>query len=108
MHFLQVTTYSGTTTTHTLTIADDSIIAGQIYMLKSLASNEFGNSDYSEEVTIGLSSYPAAPATLTKNEADSGSTYITLEWAASADTEMPVLGYVLSQMDNSLGTGAYT
>jgi hypothetical protein len=39
--------------------------------------------------------------------AESGPTYISLEWSASSDTELPVLGYSLSMMDNSLGTDVY-
>ena len=105
--FLQVTAYSGDTSSHTLTVADDSLIAGQTYLLMTRAQNEFGFGEYSEQLSVGLADFPDPPATLVKVDADSGPTYITLEWSASAATELPVLGYRLLMMDNALGTDVF-
>lgn len=69
--------------------------------------NEFGSSEASEELLVGVASFPAAPASLVKVVDKSGTTYITLAWAQSADTELPVLGYQLWAKDNSLGTEDY-
>ena len=60
---------------------DDALNAGYIYTLKSRAENEFGFSEYSEELSVGLSSYPAPPASLAKVNEESGATYITLQWS---------------------------
>jgi len=49
-----------------------------------------------------VSSFPAKPNPPSKVEIESGETYITLEWTASSDTELPVIGYVL-KMDDGYG-----
>ncbi len=61
-----------------------------------------GASDFSDEVDGGVSSFPAQPDAPTKNEDESGETYITLEWNSSPDTELPVIGYVVN-MDDGYG-----
>jgi hypothetical protein len=105
--FVKVADFAGTTFSHTLAAASGGLTAGQIYQIRSRAENQFGFSEFSEELHVGLASYPAAPASLTKVAAESGPTFITLEWAQSADTELPVLGYLLSFRDNQDGAGAY-
>lgn len=104
--FNKVTTYTDNSFSHTVTVADDSLVAGTIYKFKFRAQNSYGYSDYSDECEAGVSSFPAAPAAPTKNENDSGETFITLQWASSADTELPVLGYYLN-VDDGYG-GAKT
>lgn len=106
--FIQVTTYDGQSSTHTVTVAADTLVAGQIYLLKSRAVNAFGSGEYSEELAVGVADFPAAPASLTKVIAESSPTYITLEWAASADTELPVLGYRLSMRNDTEGDETFT
>lgn len=71
------------------------------------AYNEFGLGEYSEQLSVALADSPAAPATLAKVDSESGTSYITLEWPASASTEIPVLGYRLSLSDDSLGTDVF-
>jgi hypothetical protein len=88
-----VATYDGHSDSHTLTVAADALVAGQVYSIRSVAVNAFGASEASEALVVGLAGYPAAPATLEKREEASGSGYVTLAWAASADTALPVLGY---------------
>jgi hypothetical protein len=39
-------------------VADDSLVAGSIYKFKYRAVNAYGESDFSEELDAGLSSYP--------------------------------------------------
>ncbi len=106
--FIRVTTYGGQLSSHTLTTTADALLAGQIYALKSRASNEFGYGEFSEELSVGLSSYPAAPASLAKVDEESGATYITLQWPRSAGTtDLPVLGYALYMANNSDGTDEF-
>ena len=121
--FIKVTGFDGLATTHTLTVgdgaADHLLTAGSIYLLRSVAVNSLQDvlapagdalaySEASEELAVGLSSLPAAPASLTKVVSESTATYITLQWAQSADTELPVLGYLLSMKDHSAGDDSYT
>jgi hypothetical protein len=105
--FVKVTSYDGLSTTHLVPVEAGGLVAGQIYAFKTVAVNEFGSSEASEELYAGVAEYPAAPVTLTKVLAESGPTYITLEWAQSADTELVVLGYLLLMKDNSLGTDEF-
>lgn len=66
--FLKVASYSGDSATHTLTAAGDALTAGQTYLLMTRAQNEFGFSEYSEQLSVGLAAFPAAPAALAKVE----------------------------------------
>lgn len=71
------------------------------------AWNAFGASDFSDEVEAGMSSFPSAPSAPTKVVASSGETYIALKWTQVADTELPVLGYLL-QMNDGYGGDTFT
>ena len=109
--FIKVSTYAGQASSHTLTVGtapgQDSLVAGSIYYIRSRAQNAFAFSEASEAIAVGLASLPAAPASLTKVVAESTATYITLEWAQSADTELPVLGYLLSMRDSLAGADSF-
>ena len=94
-----VESYDGSALTHTVTAADDLLVASTIYKFRYLAVNAYGESDLSDEVNAGVSSFPAKPNTVRKVAAESSETSITLEWDASADTELPVLGYLISVND---------
>jgi len=75
---------------------------GTIYKFKYRAVNEFGPSDFSDEVDAAVAEFPAKPTTLAKVDAESGETFITLSWSQSTDTDLPVIGYVL-YMDDGYG-----
>lgn len=79
----KITTYDGISSTHTLytTVPSDGISQGQIYKFKYRAVNSYGESDYSDEVDGGISSFPATPSAPTKLQSESGETFITLQWA---------------------------
>lgn len=76
--------------------------AGVIYKFKYLARNEFGPSDFSDEVDAAVSAFPAKPSKPVKVENESGETYITLTWLQSSNTELAVIGYNL-YMDDGYG-----
>jgi hypothetical protein len=63
-----------------LTVTADAIVPSTIYKLKYRAVNEFGYSDFSEELNVGVASFPVKPNPVTKVLAESGSTFITLAW----------------------------
>ena len=82
-----------------MTVVDDGLTAGVIYKLRVLAVNLYGSSELSDEVNAGVSSFPAKPQPPTKIDFESTQTSITLEWDVSADTELPVIGYILKMND---------
>ena len=104
--YVLVTSYTGTAQTATITTTADGLVAGTIYKFVYSAVNSYGSSDTSNQVDCGVSSFPAQPSPPTKVAAASGQTYISLSWLKSADTELPVLGYVLN-MDDGYG-GAFS
>lgn len=57
--------------------------------------NAYGSSELSEETDVGISSFPAKPNPVRKIDLESTATTITVEWDASLDTELPVIGYKL-------------
>lgn len=81
-------------------------MASTIYKFKFRAVNDFGPSGFSDEIDVGVSSFPAKPNPLRKVLADSGLTYVSLEWDESLNTELPVIGYLIN-MDDGIG-GAFT
>ena len=79
------------------------MLPAYIYKFKTRALNVYGYSDWSEELDVGVSSFPAQPAALVKLAAETGPTYITLQWAKSLDTQLPVLGYQIWMDDGDDG-----
>jgi titin len=55
----QVTTYDGSSNTHTLQTSADAISAGIVYKFKYRAYNSYGYSDFSEELNSAVGSFPA-------------------------------------------------
>jgi len=78
--FAQVTTYTDSSMTHTLTSADDGLVSGSTYTFKTRSKNLLGYSDFSQEVRIAVASPPAKPITPVKIYAESGKTSITVDW----------------------------
>jgi hypothetical protein len=48
-----------------MTVADDNLVASTIYKLKYRAVNAYGPSDFSDELNIGVASFPAKPNPVT-------------------------------------------
>ena len=59
----------------------------------------YGESDFSEELNAGVSSFPAKPNPVRKLLSESTQTAITLEWDTSLATSLPVIGYRLLMKD---------
>jgi uncharacterized protein len=93
--FTKVLEYDGQSRLHTIT--DDLLTAGVVYKFKIRAVNAYGNSEYSEELDAAIASFPLANDSLSK--LTTTETSITLQWTASADTELPVIGYVFNQIE---------
>jgi len=103
--YSKVTSYAGSTLTHTLTAGSDSLVSGTTYGFKFRAGNAIGYSEYSSEVRFAAASLPAQPAAPTKSLTASSKTSITVQWAESAATEVPILGYKLFM---SASTGSFS
>jgi titin len=107
--FSVVGTYTGTVS-HTLTVAADGLLPGQVYKLRYRATNAVGgNGLASEAVSVALADKPAAPALITKRMAYSSKTSINLEWSevtvpAGQSPGGDILGYVLYATDPANGT----
>jgi len=56
--FQKVTTYVSGSLQHTITVAEDLMIAGKIYTFRWYAKNVFGDGERSDEVTIALAANP--------------------------------------------------
>jgi hypothetical protein len=105
--FTKVTTYDGFAASHTVTVADDALVAGTIYKFKYRATNEYGASEWSEELDAGVSSLPAKATAVRRILSESTETQLTLEWDTVADTELPVIGYTL-RINDGVGGSVYT
>jgi hypothetical protein len=79
------------------------MVAGVIYKFKVRTINNHGPSEYSEELDAAASSFPAKPNALSRIIGESSINFVTLEWTASADTQLPVIGYVIN-MDDGFGS----
>ena len=76
--FDPVTSYSTNLMYHTLNDIPDGLIPGMIYIFRFYATNDRGNSDYSNEVQVACDYKPLAPADLIKIDALSTLTSIYL------------------------------
>jgi len=52
--FSQVMSYDGLSEQHTLETTTDSLTTGLVYRIKSVAVNEYGDSNYSFELIVGM------------------------------------------------------
>ena len=96
--FTQVSTYPSGSLSHTVSIANDGLVAGKIYTFRWYAVNAFGSGEYSNELTVALSAYPVATAQIRKVMAISSKTSISLSWDPVTPGASPggdILGYVL-------------
>ena len=63
--YVKVSSYDGVSMTHTISVATDGIVSGTIYKFMTVAKNAFGTSDYSDQLSAGVSSFPAKPNPVT-------------------------------------------
>jgi hypothetical protein len=99
--FVKVDSYTDNALTHTISTG---LVSGEIYTFKYRSMNQVGYSEYSTEVRYAISLPPSKPQAPTKNLVLSSETSIFVEWAESAPTQVPILGYKLLM---SAGTNQY-
>ena len=70
------------------------LTSGLLYHLKTTASNQIGESEFSSEVSCYAAALPSQPADLVKGAASSRH-QIELLWDVHPDGEIPVTGYAV-------------
>ena len=85
---------------HTLTTTDDVIQSYGHYKFRVRSVNEYGASEYSEEMIASIAPLPSQLDPVTKDQQFSSDTSIMVRWTASSDTE-PILGYKLRMKNES-------
>ena len=94
-----VTSYDGTSLTHTLTTATDGLVAHNKYRLRVRAVNSHGESDYSLQAVIAAAPLPSKFDAVLKDQAYSSNTTIMVRWSDPAGEVEPILGYRLLMTD---------
>lgn len=98
--FIPVTTYVSGDSQHTLTVTDDAL-SGDCY-IRWYATNSKAASHPSDQLFVLLADPPLAPETITKIQAKSDRTSISIEWTASPSVQ-EILGYVVTIEDIANG-----
>jgi len=70
----KVATYSDNSLIHTLTVADDGLIANSAYRFRVKTVNFYGDSEYSAELAVAVAPLPSQPAPVTKQQLFSSTT----------------------------------
>lgn len=99
--FVEVMSYDGISDQHTLETAADSLTTGLVYRVKSVAVNEYGPSDYSFELIVGMGQKAPAPAQVVRDVFFESPDSMRVLWTQPSDNDLPVTGYLL-QMDDGL------
>jgi len=76
-----VSSYDGSSMSHTLNTVDDPIVSYTSYRFRIKAVNLYGDSEYSEELPAAIAPLPSKPASVTKDQSFSTITSIKLNWA---------------------------
>lgn len=87
---------------HTLTQAADGLVSYSKYRFRMYAVNDYGPSDYSEELAVSIAPLPSQPAPVIKDSYFSTKSSIKVNWVTLPDTE-PATGYKLSMKDDQTG-----
>jgi hypothetical protein len=100
--FVQVTSYTDDSMTHTITTG---LVSGQIYTFKYRSENSVGYSSFSIEKRHAITLPPSKPNAPTKSMSMSTLTSIYVKWSESLPTQVPITGYKLYM---SQGTSEYS
>jgi Fibronectin type III domain len=96
--------YSGSSLSVVLDATTVGLATGTLYRFKVQAVNEFGDSDFSEDVKASLGSVPSKPHTPVKVEMKSSKTSIAVQWDQNDDSvSAKVTGYQLLMDDGYNG-----
>jgi len=95
----QLTNYDGMSMSYTATVLGDGLTAYSHYRFRIRVVNEYGNSDYSEELVLSVAPLPSKLAPVTKDQAYSSDTSTMVRWADPGVDLEPILGYRLQLTD---------
>lgn len=105
--FSQVTGYTNSALSYTVSASPDGLVAGQTYAFRLRATNSLssgaGTSEPSEELIVAAAQPIAQPAAPTRTLSRSTRTALFIEWAESAATEIAVQGYLLYMAEGTAG-----
>ena len=83
----------GDVLSHSLTVADDSLVPGSLLYFRYTSTNSVGESQQSTEVSFALAPFPSPPTSLVKVDSKSTLNSIYIEWDTVADSQVNVIGY---------------
>lgn len=96
----ELTNYDGSSTLYEATIANDALVLGTIYRFVYVATNAFGDSEFSNHLIAGLgqpptvSVAPARDAAYDRYDLESGTVEMMIYWnRLSVVNELPILGF---------------
>ena len=101
-----VTTYDGTSLTHTLTTATDGLVAHTKYRFRVRAINSHGVSEYSLQLIVSTAPLPSKFSVVIKDQVYSSTTTIMVRWSDPAGEVEPILGYRLLMTDMNTNQSA--
>jgi hypothetical protein len=99
--FTEVASYNGEDAVFTTHPSLDNLVQGKVYRFKTKATNVYGDSEFSNEVIIGIGENVPAPADVTRDSDFQSETSILVHWTAVTSSDLPITGYTL-QMDDGL------
>jgi len=86
--FTEVASYNGQDVEFTSDEALDGLVTGKTYRFKTQASNEYGSSEYSYEVIVGVGADAPAPGDVTRDADFQSSSSILVHWTAVALSDL--------------------
>ena len=95
----QLANYDGMSMSYTATVATDGLTAFAHYRFRIRAVNEYGSSEYSEEVVLSVAPLPSKLPQVTKDQAYSSDTSTMVRWVDPGTDTEPILGYRLQLTD---------
>jgi hypothetical protein len=100
----EITTFDGSSMSHTVTVIDDALVAYEKYRFRIKSVNDFGSSDYSAELAAAVSPLPSIPDPVSKVQDYSTDRTITVSWAEPPIYTGEVSGFQLFMTDFASGT----
>ena len=94
--------YNGKDVLFTSNATLDGLVTGKTYRLKTQAVNQYGDSDFSFEVIVGVGADAPAPSRITRDTEFQSSESILVHWAPVLG-DLKITGYVLEMDDGFLG-----
>jgi hypothetical protein len=84
----------------TITVASGHVTANEIYRFRIYCKNDYGDSDYSDELQAAIAPLPSQPSPVTQDYSVSTLTSIKVDWEPLTDSLLP-LNYILYIADLS-------